>query len=238
MRRMAAFVAREAAAYVRSGLLAPSLGRSIPQNASERRSFGVVFVPGVGANASQFVAIKAALASQVDWFDTFEYWSAVHPARVTARLHHHLEVAGRRCGRILAIGHSLGGLLLRAALQTEPAPGSVAGYVAICSPLHGTWRSKLAPTPALRALTPDSAWMGEVLRGAERLRRLRGAILTVASTGDHFVSPAESALLGGEAQLVLEDVGHVGALFDPRVHTAIRQLAAQVAGVAPRASPL
>jgi pimeloyl-ACP methyl ester carboxylesterase len=225
MRRVATVFAREAAAYLRSGLLAPSLGRDIPENHTESSDFGVMFVPGVGANASQLSPVKRALSDHVRWFDAFEYSSLRHPRDIAARLRDRLEKSGERCGGILAIGHSLGGLLLRMALQSDPPLKSVAGFVSICAPLHGTWRSRLAPQPYLRQLVPDSGFMTEILAGAHRLAPLKGSMLMIGARLDHFVTPFESAFIEGEARLCLEEVGHVGALFDPRVHEAIVDLA-------------
>jgi pimeloyl-ACP methyl ester carboxylesterase len=227
MKKMRALVRREAAAYVRSGLLAASGTRGILSNRGSSE-FGVVFVPGVGANATQFGALKEALDEDVRWFDAFEYWSVTHPKRITEALRAHLLDVSARCGRVLAIGHSLGGLLLRMALQADPAPACVSGFVSICAPLHGTWRSRLALAPGLRALSPDGALLREVYSTADRLNRLKGSVLAVGVLMDSFVSPAESAFIDGHARLLLEDVGHVGALFDRRVHQAVVNLARQV----------
>jgi pimeloyl-ACP methyl ester carboxylesterase len=232
MKRIAAFCAKEAAAYLRSGLLAPSLGRDIPENHERSSSFGVVLVPGVGANPSQLSLVKRALREDVGWFDAFDYSSFAHPRSVAAKLRDHLDEAGTRCERLLVIGHSLGGLLLRVALQSDRAPRAIAGFISICAPLHGTWRSKLAPSPHLRDLAPDSAFMTEVLANAHRLDRLRGAMLMVGSSLDHFIAPSESAFLEGEERLCLDDTGHVGSLFDPRVHEAILRLARRVSSAA------
>jgi pimeloyl-ACP methyl ester carboxylesterase len=216
-------LAKEAAAYLRAGWLAPTGGRLVLSN-EEKASFGVLFVPGVAANVSQFMPIKRAIEEEVEWFDAFEYSSLTHPARIAEALRDHLDRIRTRCDRVVAIGHSLGGLLLRIALQAERPPPSVVGFVSICAPLHGTWLSRLALNPALRALAPDGKLMSEILANAHRLDRLRGAVLTVGVELDTFVSPAESAFLDGHEQLALDDAGHVSALFDARVSDAVRAL--------------
>lgn len=221
-------VAGEAAAYLRCGLLAPRGKRAIVANITRPTEFGVLFVPGVGANASQFVDIKRALSSVCDWFDAFEYFAFGHPRSLARALSNHIESSASRCGKLLAIGHSLGGLLLRLVLQADTAPPSIAGFVSICAPLQGTLRSRLALNPSLRTLLPDGPLLEELANTMHRLDPLRGSILTIGARFDSFISPHESALLRGHETLCLEDTGHVGALFDTRVHTAIRNLAERV----------
>jgi pimeloyl-ACP methyl ester carboxylesterase len=217
----------EAVAYLRLGLLAPG-GRSAVRSGQGRRAaVGVLFVPGVGANGSQFTSMKQALEGEVGWFDSFEYPWLMDPRRNAERLAQALERAAD-VERLVVVGHSLGGLLLRLVLQTEPVPANVLGYAAICSPLHGTWRSRLTPHPGLRLLAPDSALMEELRRTAGRLDRWKDRILTVGARRDQFIDPYTSAFLDGTEQLLLEDVAHAGSLFDPRVHARVRALVERV----------
>lgn len=220
-------LAREAAAYVRSGLLAPGGSRAVRDNGA-RSDFGVLFVPGVGANASQFSALKSALAPECSWFDAFEYSVLTDPRATSKRLRRQLIERSAHCSRMLVIGHSLGGLLLRIALQEDGVPQGVVGFVSICAPLHGTWRARLAINPYLRALAPDGALLGEVYKSAARLDALKGSVLTIGSSLDSFITPHDSAFIEGDEQVLLEDTGHVGALFDPRVHQAVIRLAARL----------
>jgi hypothetical protein len=110
-------------------------------------------------------------------------------------------------------------------LQREDAPRGVAGFVSICAPLHGTWRSKLVPYPALRALLPNGDVVRELLAGAHRLERWKGNVLTIGSRWDQFITPYDSAFLDGHDKLELTDVAHTGSLFDERVHRAVIDVA-------------
>ncbi len=221
LRGLASLVRSEAKAYVRLGLLVPS-HRRVKTRRGGPAGRGVLFVPGVGANGSNFLPLKQHLERDVDLFDTFDYGSWRDPRRIARRLQLRLQALAARCGSLYCVGHSLGGVLLRLVLQ-GPSPPPVAGYAGICSPLHGTWRSKLAPTP-LRHLTPDSDLMDHILRTADRLEALRGRVLTVAARHDPFIKPHTSALLELGPQLLLDDVSHNGALLDGRVHNAVRKL--------------
>lgn len=221
-------IASEALAYLRSGLLAGGGRDAIIERGSRRPELGVYFIPGFGANLSQLLPIKQALEGEVDWFDGFDY-RADRPATVLAGdLLDAIEDAAESCPRILVIGHSLGGLLARIALQSVTPPKAIAGFVSICAPLHGTWRSRLAPIPELRALSPDGPVIAELGFTRHRLRAFAGQILTIGARFDSFIAPFESAFIDDEERLCLDDVGHVGSLFDERVHRAVIALARRI----------
>jgi pimeloyl-ACP methyl ester carboxylesterase len=220
-------ISREARAYLRSGWLAPT-GPDRVRRCDGQGRLGALFVSGVGANASQFADLMESLEGACDWFDAFEYTSLAHPQRIARALAEHIETASSKCDRIIAIGHSLGGLLLRMVLQSETPPEKIAGFVSICAPLHGTFRARLAPNPFLRQLAPDGPIVTELLSTTHRLERLRGATLAIGARWDQFVTPYESAFIDGHDRLLLDDAGHVAALFDSRVHAAIVELARRI----------
>ena len=221
-------VKNEALSYLRLGLLAPVAGR-LPANETSTAKLGVLFVPGVGANGSQFLSMRRALEPQVRWFDSFEYSSLGDLRRIAQRLKSHLGQTASRCERLVVVGHSLGGFLLQLALSAEDAPDHVAGFASICAPLHGTWRSRLAPHPGLRALRPDSELLADIGRRRHRLSRLEGRLLTVGARHDQFIEPHTSAFLDGAESLELSDVAHAGSLFDDRVHQAVARLVERAA---------
>lgn len=228
-----ALVRREALSYLRLGLLTPAAGR-VPANVTSSAELGVVFVPGVGANGSQFLALRRALEPRVRWFDTFGYSSFGDLRQIALRLRTHLAATASRCNRLVVVGHSLGGFLTQVALTSDDAPTHVTGFASICAPLHGTWRSKLAPHPGLRALRPDSSLLEEVGRRRHHLERLRGRVLTIGARHDQFIEPHTSAFLDGAESLELTDVAHAGSLFDERVHQAVVRLVERAASDQPR----
>jgi len=213
-------VKEEALAYLKLGILAPQKHK-IRANTTQRAPLGVIFVPGMGANGSQFLALRDYLSAHAEWFDAYEYSSLSHLPQLAQGLVHRLARSAAHCERVVVVGHSLGGLLTRMALQAEEAPSHVAGFVSICAPLHGTWRSKLAPYPSLRQLSPESPLMTQLFSQGHRLDRLRGRILTIGARRDQFIQPHTSAFLEGHEQLLLEDVAHAASLFDRRAHQHI-----------------
>lgn len=221
----------EALGYVKSGLYAATgLARNPwlrprPRPQPAEGSLGVLFVHGVGANGTQFRALEAALSGAADHLDVFEYWSNERFDRVLTDLSAHLERS--ELESLIVVGHSLGGLLLRMLLQRDPPPPRIAGFISICAPLHGTRWARLGFSRDLREIGPASPRILELQATRARLERWRGSILTIGSMRDHFVSPASSAFLEEHATLRLEDVGHVGSLFDPRVHDAIKRFVAE-----------
>jgi len=223
---MLKLVTLEAQAYLKLGLLSPARRRVLQAGPGRARA-GVLFVPGVGANGSQFLGLKRALEPHASWFGSFEYFSLRHPRKVAADLEAHIERVATQMDRLLVVGHSLGGLLLSMVLQSEGLPSNVWGWVSICAPLHGTWRSRLAPSPGLRALAPDGELITEVLRGRDRLARLEGRILTIGARRDQMIQPHTSAFLEGYPTLQLERVAHAGSLLDREVHRAVADHAAR-----------
>ncbi|MCA9550253.1 MAG: alpha/beta fold hydrolase [Myxococcales bacterium] len=217
---MLKLVTVEAQAYLRLGLMSPSR-RRVLQSPKGQADTGVLFVPGVGANGSQFLGLKRALEPYAQWFGSFEYSSLRHPRALAEDLAEYVEKVAPRSDRLVVVGHSLGGLLLRMVLQDDDVPDNVLGWVSICAPLHGTWRSRLALSPGLRALAPDSDMMRDVLAGAHRLERLEGRILTIGARYDQMIAPHTSAFLDPHPQLELDHVAHAGSLLDRRVFGAV-----------------
>jgi pimeloyl-ACP methyl ester carboxylesterase len=221
-------IAQEALAYLRTGLLAGSGRSAIVERRSDDPCLGVFFVPGLGANPSQLAPIKAALAEEADWFDGFEYRVDRPLEDLAAELGDAIDHASGSCKRMLLIGHSLGGLLARMTLQSSSPPRAVAGFVSICAPLHGSWRARLAPHDSLRNLAPDRRLFADLASTSHRLRSLGDAVLTIGSRFDSFIAPFDSAFIDGWERLCLDDVGHVGSLFDERVHERVIALAKRI----------
>ena len=225
---LARVVAGEAMAYLRCGYFTTRRGEMHrPPTAGSRVSLGVLFVHGVHANATQFLALRRALEGDVRCFDAFEYDHRAPIAKTAAELDRYVR-AHDRCDRLVAVGHSLGGLLLRIVLQADHPPDKIRGFVSLCAPLHGTDRVRLTASDSLRGLAPDAERFHALRSTSDRIDRLRGAVLTIGSRHDTFIKPASSALLPGHRSLLLEDTGHVGCLFDPTVHEAVRALVAGV----------
>lgn len=223
---MLKLVRDEALAYLRLGLSSGQKSRIAEMGPGP----AVLFVPGVGANGAHFFPMKDALqAAGLARFEAFEYNSFRAPEHLADELRTRLDILLEDAD-VLLIGHSLGGVLAcLTLLRTRTPPPGLRALVTLGSPLHGTWRSKLAPVPALRALTPDSELMVKLSSGYAQLGApLLARTLNVGARRDQMVQPARSAFIDGARHLELDGVAHTGLMFDARALHAVAALAQEV----------
>lgn len=113
--------------------------------------------------------------------------------------------------RIHLVGHSMGGLAARWFVQELGGDSRVVQTISLASPFQGTRRSVLVPGAAGRDIAIGSGVLA-------RLRE-RGACgvphLSIVAADDALVT--EDATLHQGERLVIEEAGHNGLLFDPRV---------------------
>jgi len=123
-------------------------------------------------------------------------------------------------GRVLLVGHSLGGLLARAACADADLAAAgvrVAGVVTLGAPHHGsTLAGMLGMGRLARSLRPD----GAALRQIRALPCCEAPGLSLFSPTDGMVLPLSGSLLdaretaAGWTQECLGPVSHVGLLYD------------------------
>ncbi|MDP3427773.1 MAG: alpha/beta fold hydrolase [Humidesulfovibrio sp.] len=128
-------------------------------------------------------------------------------------------------GTVLLVGHSLGGLVSRAACADPALRGRVAGIVTLGTPHQGSTLAGLLAVGRLgRSLVPD----GEVLRRVRRLPVCAVPALSLYTPMDGMVLPLSGSFLeerekdAGWTETCTRPVSHVGLLFD-------RSVAARVA---------
>ena len=126
------------------------------------------------------------------------------------------------------VGHSMGGLVVRAAVQSPRLAGKASTAVTIATPHHGTGFARLLPGPAARQLRPGS----DFLRALDRQpldHRTRW--LNMHAAADNVVSAASAswpaaartsstALHAGQPQIdrvVQDSVGHRSIVRHPRI---------------------
>jgi pimeloyl-ACP methyl ester carboxylesterase len=122
-----------------------------------------------------------------------------------------LSAADGQAAQIL-VGHSMGGLVVRAYLRRF-GPSGVAKVITLGSPNHGTRWARAAFGADARQMEPDSAWLAK-LNEAERPPV---PALCLWSTHDAVVLPPSSGRLDGATEIVMPALGHLAMFFSPRI---------------------
>lgn len=218
-RRMAVVppFAKELLAWAAQGALAP-LSRSVrPSAAATPVSRVTYLLHGAWAPPAVFWPMRRYLEDKVE--GELVIWGyglgmdVVPLARRFARF-----VDGYSPGaRIDVVGHSLGGLIARYWAQELGGARRLDRLVTLATPHHGTTNARLLDQA--RDMRPGS----ELL---ERLEATRGAlagvrVTTVAARDDFMVVPSHNALLHDSDAHHLDEVGHNGLLFSPRVFALV-----------------
>jgi triacylglycerol lipase len=120
----------------------------------------------------------------------------------------------------LLVGHSMGGLAIRAWLARFAADARVRGVVTIGTPHQGTWLASHAHWAANAGqMRPGGAWLTQ-LAAAEPASR-RELFLCLWGHGDNIVFPASNALLPGARSLHIEATAHVDLIHHPAAWAAV-----------------
>lgn len=114
--------------------------------------------------------------------------------------------------RVVLVGHSMGGLAARVCLRKH-GDAHVARVVTLASPHHGTVLGHVAHSRNARQMASGSRFVDR-LRHDDHGRWAR--FTTVATRDDNLVIPRSSPLLPGSKQIVLDGVGHLALIEDPR----------------------
>jgi len=184
----------------------------------------VVLVHGLYHNPAAWFVLRRRLAragfAQVR---TYAYASFGQEfADIAAGLADLLLEAGREApgGRVVLVGHSLGGLVIRAACAdsrlASPAACTLAGVVTLGTPHRG---STLAGMFGIGRLARGLAPGGRIIAQVRALPPCPCPALSLYSPTDGMVLPLSGALLdererqGGWSEKVLPPTSHVGLLY-------------------------
>lgn len=207
---------REMAAVARQGWLIPQLSRTLMHHGDARHL--VVFVHGMFASSGVFRPMAFALAREgyAPRQVHFDYKPMGNIERHAKRLVTVLEEA-RVPGPVVVVAHSLGGLIVRHALQHLGL--RVDALVTMGTPHLGTSAARPWPWQLARELSPGSVAIESLVATAHRLQRT--AVTSVVAENDLLVE-AESAALPGSRLVSIPHVGHHGMLYDPLAWDAVR----------------
>ncbi|MCO5977475.1 permease [Ideonella oryzae] len=140
----------------------------------------------------------------------------------------------QRTGRPpLLVGHSMGGLALRAWWRADAGRTPVCGLVTVGTPHGGTWMAHWGHSASARQMRPGSAWLRQLAADEVRLRAESSEapkVLSVFSPCDSIVFPTQAALWPGGEALAVAGAGHVDLLQHAVVFEAVCQ---RVQGGAP-----
>ncbi len=134
-----------------------------------------------------------------------------------------------RSQKVILIGHSMGGLTIRALLHSSYGAQRIARVVTLGSPHHGTIIAhrlqKLGEN--LRQMTFKSAW-SERLNAHERAP-CPVPITAFVSPQDNIVAPQDSAILRypNAQNIMLKGMGHQEMLLSPKVAKMVAQVLTQ-----------
>lgn len=150
----------------------------------------------------------------------------------TDRVHAQVRrlMARTQSDRVALVGHSMGGLVLRAYLR-DYGTAHVARLVTIGAPHRGTWLACLGSQANVRQMRPDSPWIRQ-LRDDERERGLPPTTV-ILSLHDNIVTPQADQVLDGATVLAWRGYGHVDLLYRKDVWEAVAAAIDPVPGKAP-----
>ena len=124
--------------------------------------------------------------------------------------------------RVVIVAHSMGGLVVRAALRSIDAT-RVAHVITLGTPHHGTFTARYWNIPSVVQMRLDSPWLKAL--DAEEMQQGNGlprsAYTTLFSHHDNLVFPQETARLEGAHEIAIGGVGHVALVYDERVRTIV-----------------
>lgn len=133
---------------------------------------------------------------------------------------------------IVIVAHSMGGIVARAALATEPALAAATSLlITLGSPHHGTAAARFAPGRNAREMQPGSRFLASLDSGATPV-----PMLCLYSRVDNVVFPGSTAQAPGAAAVEIERVGHMGLLVSKRLAEVVVDAIWKAASRGPRAN--
>lgn len=134
------------------------------------------------------------------------------------------------------VGHSMGGLALRAWLDFAAADARCHRAITIGTPHHGTWLARWALTPNGIQMRRGGGWL-EALAAREPAHR-RERFTCFYGHCDNIVFPPSTATLAGAHNIHLAGTAHVHMAFHPVVFAAVCGWLGVAGEAAPAASRL
>jgi triacylglycerol esterase/lipase EstA (alpha/beta hydrolase family) len=112
----------------------------------------------------------------------------------------------------LVVGHSMGGLALRAWMRARHGAARVHRVVTIGTPHRGTWLGRFSSTVNGRQMKLDGDWVAQLAQEQPAV-----SFTCWYSNCDNIVFPASTATLPGADNRLLRGPAHVELAFEPAV---------------------
>ena len=145
-----------------------------------------------------------------------------YPPLIEAAVQRMTQATGRPP---LLVGHSMGGLALRAWMRDFDGEARAHGVVTIGTPHQGTWLARFGLAPNARQMRRGSEWLRRLARQEPTARYRR--FTCFYGHCDNIVFPASTATLPGADNRHLRGHAHVHLLRHPAVLDAVLQRLAE-----------
>lgn len=194
------------------------------------RAVPILFVHGYLCNRAIWLSFARDAASRgyrcealtlANPFEPIESHATQIDAAIDALLTE-ARAAGSTATQVAIVAHSMGGLVVRAALQRIDA-SRVAHVVTLGTPHHGCFSARFSGIPSVVQIRRGSPWIAQLEADeATGLHGLpRSAYTTLFSYHDDIVYPQETGRLDGAHPIALGGCGHVALVYDRRVRTLV-----------------
>lgn len=222
--RAVAMVVAEYAAFLRLFLLIQPFERL--WMGADRLDAGrpvVVLVHGYGCNRGAWWWLRrhleragyaVATLNLEPVYASIDEYVPLLDARIEAACHD----AG--CAKVTLVGHSMGGLVARAYLAAHGGQ-RVSRLVSIATPHAGSVLARFGIGKNARQMEPGSAWLKCLWQ-----QRSSAQQVTLRTSHDNFVMPQDNQHLPGTADIELPALGHLAALFSPKVADVLLEVLA------------
>ncbi|MEO8536986.1 MAG: alpha/beta fold hydrolase [Betaproteobacteria bacterium] len=189
----------------------------VPDPAPSRTEVPVLLVHGVLCNAGIWARMRRQLLRRgVDGVYSLSYGPPLASIETfAAQFAKKLDgvLAATNAVSAVVIGHSMGGLVIRAYLRAHGA-SKIARVMTIGAPHHGSMHAWMMIGTSLAQLRPGSPWLA-ALNAVPLDPALR--VVSMWSWHDTMVSPQTSSELPGAIDVAIVGVGHNALLGDPAV---------------------
>jgi len=119
------------------------------------------------------------------------------------------------------VAHSLGGLIVRYAIQRLDMAHSVRTFVSMATPHLGTYAAQYANTPLTLAIRPDSRILCDLNRDDMKNYPIR--FVTIFSNRDVYIVPNEMMMHPHAENIFVPNVSHSQHLVSPPVFRKVAQ---------------